>query len=48
MDSRPEDECRAEADGDDYVAPSIVDIDTASDREFAVLPGGNGSTDFRN
>ncbi len=27
----------------DYKAPSIVDIDTASDREFAVLPGAGGS-----
>ncbi len=33
---------------DDYKAPSIVDIDTASDREFAVLPGGSSSNGERN
>ncbi len=29
---------------DDYVAPSIVEIDTVEDREFAVMPAGGGST----
>ncbi len=28
---------------DDYVAPSIVDIDTAGDCEFAVMPAISGS-----
>ncbi len=32
-----------ETDVAEYVAPSIVDIDTANDREFAVMPAATGS-----
>ncbi len=27
----------------EYVAPAVIDIETADDREFAVLPGSNAS-----
>ncbi len=29
----------------EYIAPGIIDIETADDREFAVLPGLTGSAD---